>query len=98
MLWQSDISLPKEESSPLMTAEELEDKWRQSHMNSEVIVNLDEGEPKEAAPHFLSKLEAGLCLQRFVDVQRTWKKYSRAVLPRTFCNDGSILYLNSPTW
>lgn len=47
----------------MLKMKELEDESRKSHMNREVNVNLDGGEPKEEAPHFPRKLEAGLCLQ-----------------------------------
>lgn len=40
----------------------LGDEWRESHMNMEFNMNLD-GEPKDTAPYFLRKLEAGLYLE-----------------------------------
>lgn len=82
-----------------MKIRELEDDWRESHMNRELNMNLGGRELEEEDPYFLRKLEVGLYLQKFVDGEYTWKIYLRVALSsRTFYNDGNVLYLNNPIW
>lgn len=54
-----------------MKMKELGGGCGENHMNREVNMSLDGGETKEESPHFSSKLEAGLYLQIFVNVERT---------------------------
>lgn len=61
-------------------------------MNRDFNTNLHR-EPKGTAPYCLNKLEAGLCLEIC-----GCGKDQKGIFQSSSCNDGTILYLNSPLW
>lgn len=58
--WKSDINLVNMGEFAWNENEELEDAWRESHMNRELKRNLCGRDSEREALHFLSKLKAGL--------------------------------------